>query len=202
MSKPKSRPFFDDMGNFIGLKDRPLIEMDGDHVKTVHKAINPNRLMETNAGCFNCLHWDTGLGFDAKLESCFKADYAADIAKGISSELATKRATLNRNKNRASRGYIGTCAVNAAVDEKRNHVCAYTPGRFMCGDPATGQLSRWTAKVGASLSRLPGEGLTAPIGEIYDKIGETAPILQKQDDPPPADEFADEGSAEKDGQPS
>jgi hypothetical protein len=177
MSDIKGKPHFDDMGNFVGLEGSPLIRVDEDkNVLSVHKPISPDRLLDRNVGCGNCLHFDSDLHFLERVQTRFTSDLLALKNKGVRPDFARRKASQIRTMVLDKRGALGVCKINACVDEKRGVVADYVPKTFLCGDG--GGVCRWVGRDGASLARLPGEKLSPHMTEEYDKRGETAPMLK------------------------
>jgi hypothetical protein len=176
----KSRPYYDALGNFVGYGDRStIVSRDGEHVDSVIKTLDQSRLLTRNAGCFNCLHWEQGVKFREKVNACFARDVQVYMGKGITRDIAELKAKQVRDEIVKHKSHLGVCGVNAGIDPVRNIVVDFVPATYLCGDPVSGMLVKWAARGGLSLIRDPGEALSPPIAEEYDKRGDVAPIVEE-----------------------
>ena len=177
----QGRPYFDDMGNFVGYGGKSVVvSKDGEHVDGVYKTLDESRLLTRNAGCFNCLHYNTGVEARERLNACFRRDVLVYMGKGLERGMAERKAkgVIDEISQKVATGHIGACLINASIDPRQNKPADFTAATHLCGDPVTGQLVKWVARTGVSLARDPGEGLSPSIAEEYDKRGDKAPIVK------------------------
>lgn len=68
--KLKDGPLYDDLGNLIQAPGgAPFINEQGNI--EVRKVFHQDRVVERNAGCWNCRHFDTGAVFDKRVQDAY-----------------------------------------------------------------------------------------------------------------------------------
>jgi hypothetical protein len=151
----KNGALYDDLGQLIqapgGL---PFVNERGNI--EVRKPIDASRILERNAGCWNCIHMETGPVYDSVVAACYVRDIAVLKDTGVSAGEATKRATKTRTILVSRKGFLGICLTNKAEGD-------FVSSKYLC--------ESWSGKQGASLARAPGEPLSPLVPEEMDKRG-------------------------------
>lgn len=150
----------DDFGNPVKLPDGAVEQTSDGGIRTI-KPLD-GRVVERNAGCWNCLYFDTGTLYDIKVGASYNRDVSVFLSRGLSPDVARKRADETRRTLRSKKGIFGTCTVGGAEGD-------FVHQGFLC--------TKWSGRVGASLTRAPGEPLSPLMAEEYDKRGETARLI-------------------------
>jgi len=124
----------------------------------VRKALRSDRIVERNAGCWNCIHFSTGELYD-KVALAARARDLAVLSEKMPAAAAHRKADATQKILREKRGFIGVCAIDKADAE-------FVSYKYLC--------TSWSGTTGASLARNPGESLS-PLGEeILDKVNSKA----------------------------
>jgi hypothetical protein len=156
---PKNGALYDDLGNLIQAPGgMPFINERGNI--EVRKPIDPARVLERNAGCWNCIHQEIGTIYDSRVDRAYTRDVVAYKERGLSDESAHKRAGEVRAILRTKKGLLGICLADKAEGE-------FIAAKYLC--------EHWSGRVGASLARAPGEPLSPLVAEEIDKLGDKPP---------------------------
>jgi hypothetical protein len=152
--------------------------------------VNPieGRVVERNAGCYSCIHFNTEEAYAKRIESCYTRDVMVfksgrRASPGLHAldpmphHLAHRKANETRKLLRAKAGWFGVCTIAATASDfvAKNHLC-----------------DKWSGITGANLARSYGEALSPLIEEVYDKRGEIdmikakAPVVVPDDDGEPS----------------
>lgn len=176
----------DDFGNVVKLPDG-AIEQDPKTGAIKDYRVIKDRVRERNAGCWSCIHYETGVAFDAAVAQAHRRDIMAlqtdhmgpdgTMRKAVDQKAAKGIANYTRMLLTRSPGIFGICTGNGVgLDADGNEVPVgeFIPKSYLC--------RKWSGRTGASLARAPGEALSPLIAEEYDKIGESPRFYNKKDD--------------------
>lgn len=160
MSSRKDGPIFDDMGNLVRAPGGGAFINEHGNIEV--RKTPDNRVVERNAGCYSCIHYDVDQVFDAKVQEAYVRAFAALKKRGLSDEVARRKTDAELRPLQA-KGLIGVCTSREARSSLK------PPGDFV----AHRYLCRfWSGKTGASLARTPGEALSPLADEVKDKLGD------------------------------
>lgn len=147
------------------MRDGAMI-LDGEGGPSLRQ-VPKDRIVDRNAGCFNCMNFERGLIYDDRVEASFQRDVVAFRARGATQASAVGRASKTRRVLVQKKGFFGVCLTNRA------------PGDFVA---ASHLCEGWSGVVGASMARSPGEALSPLVEEEFDKRGEAVPGAPRRED--------------------
>lgn len=122
----------------------------------VKKALDKSRIHERNAGCWSCLHFDTGELYETVKLAAHRRDVAV-LSQTMPAGAAHRKADKNKKWLEKHKGFMGVCR----ADKSESEFVSY---QYLCGN--------WSGKTGASLARAPGEPLSPLADELKDKAGD------------------------------
>jgi hypothetical protein len=155
MTSPKDGPIYDDFGNLVHVPGGAFVNERGNI--EIRKAPLPERIVERNAGCWNCLHFDTGFTFENLLIQHYTNKFKSFKERGFPDEPARQH-TEAALKPLQNKGHVGVCLKGKSEGD-------FVANRYLCDNG-------WSGVQGASLARAPGEALSATIAEVKDKLGD------------------------------
>jgi hypothetical protein len=153
MPKLKDGILRDDVGNIVQLPGGGVTVNERGNIE-VKKALGPDRIVERNAGCWNCRNFNIDQLFQSVAKAARQRDVAV-LSDKMPVAAAHRKADATQKFLREKKGFIGVCAIDKADAE-------FVSYKYLC--------TSWSGTTGASLARAPGEPLS-PLGEeVADKL--------------------------------
>lgn len=158
----------DDFGNVVKLPDGAVEVNPVTGAVRAYKPLDDSRIIERNAGCYNCLYSDTGQAYKTAVEQCYRRDVQLLVNQGLTRRTAEQKAGQTRSGLLNKRGIFNICT-GGGVTPDGDPVGDFVSSRYLC--------KKWSGRTGASLARAPGEPLSPTIAEEYDKRGEEVRMM-------------------------